>query len=1135
MPDGRREDFFYHPSGKLAEIRQVGIDGTTGRSWLYTWSGDDLVRIDRPDGTALEFLYGDPRFPGYMTRRDLVETGLARRIEAAWEYDASGNVAKTWRGDPVSNGPNAVDLHTFTYTNPLLPTKTAMTDPLGKVTTYTLARDSKSNKPKVTQIEGDCPVCGTGPNERRTYDDPANPLLPTRTFDGRGIETQFSYNAQGMTVSKTEAAGTALARTTTREYGDAAYPAFPTKHQVPSTSGGAALRITTTSYNAAGDPVTRTEQGAEGGSSFSLTTATTFNAAGQPLTIDPPGHGTADAASFTYDSTRGNLVALTRTDPLIGTTTFGYDAWNRRTSVTDPNGVETVTAYDAADRVASVTQKGAVPAEDLITAYEYNGFGDLFRVTHPRGNVIEYTYDAAGRLLSIERKPGASTPGERTLFTLNGVGHRIREDLQRWSGTAWVTESWTESVYSSRCHLDKVIHPGGAVTEYAYDCAGNLEKVWDANHPRAANPNPTQLYAYDALNRISSVTQPWTGAGGGTAVTSYGYDVQDHLTRVTDAEGNVTTWTYGDRDLMTAQVSPASGTTAYAYDEHGELQTEIDARGIVTTRNVDVLDRVTAELYPDASLNVTYAYDDPAVSFSKGRLTRITRHGEAIDYRYDRFGRTTQDGDLSYTYDTNGNPTAIVYPLSVEARTTYDFADRPATLTAVRPGLPDQPLVTASTYLPSGPLSTLTLGNSLTETRTFTNRYFPLGIALTSGTDRLRWNYTTDNEGNILTITDALNVGGTRTYGYQDVHYFLTQGNGPWGTRSWTYDKIGNRLTETRNGATDTYTYQSAPGGGRTPILSAVQTPTGTRTYTFGPAGHLEKTVLGPDAATFRNDVSGRLGALESSASGVQFLYDGRGYLKKADAEAPPFLDGFETGNVCGWTAAQGLAAIPVCTAPPIVRPTYSSEGLLHALQRNTTPDRSYLFYFGGRPVAQLDRTGSTEAWKFLTTDHLGTPIAATNSAGALLWQGGFEPFGADWSGAGGAGVFLRFPGQWEEGVWGGSGESLFYNVHRWYQPTQGTYTASDPLGLEGSGPQLFSYAGGNPMKHVDPDGRFIPRACGPDDVFWCQDQCRRIDKGYKGCQCYGIPACFGILDYAVAECKDWQKGCPPCPPPPHQ
>ncbi len=36
--------------------------------------GSDLTRIDRPDGTALVYLYDDPAHPGYMTRAKLIGT-----------------------------------------------------------------------------------------------------------------------------------------------------------------------------------------------------------------------------------------------------------------------------------------------------------------------------------------------------------------------------------------------------------------------------------------------------------------------------------------------------------------------------------------------------------------------------------------------------------------------------------------------------------------------------------------------------------------------------------------------------------------------------------------------------------------------------------------------------------------------------------------------------------------------------------------------------------------------------------------------------------------------------------------------------------------------------------------------------
>jgi hypothetical protein len=128
---------------------------------------------------------------------------------------------------------------------------------------------------------------------------------------------------------------------------------------------------------------------------------------------------------------------------------------------------------------------------------------------------------------------------------------------------------------------------------------------------------------------------------------------------------------------------------------------------------------------------------------------------------------------------------------------------------------PPRQLVNTATYEPFGPLKTLTLGNGLTETRAVDDRYAPAKIRVDSTSPVLDWSYTTDLVGNITGITDLLNAANNRTYAYQDIHYFLTQGNGPWGPRSWTYDRIGNRLTETRGAVTDTYTYSTNATGGR--------------------------------------------------------------------------------------------------------------------------------------------------------------------------------------------------------------------------------------------------------------------------------------------------------------------------------
>jgi len=1160
FPDGRSEEFTYDGSGKLATVTEIGTDGTTERTWGLTWSGDDLSRIDQPDGTAWVMTYGDAAHPGYLTRLELEGTdGTSRRVETAWEYDAEGNAVKIWRGDVSFTGSDAVDRWAFSFDDPVDPTETEVTDPLGDVATYTYDRDPASEKPRLLSVDGDCPRCGLAANSTLAYEG-TNPLLPTSVTDGNGNVTLHVYDADGRETARTEADGTAEERTTTWEY-DTTYPALVTAVEQPSVEPGQ-VRRKEYDRDAAGNVTTQRIEGYEDGVPFSYETVMTYNAAGQVLTVDRDGHGTADLVSYGYDAT--GLVLTSRTDPLIGTTTYGHDAFNRRTSATDPNGVTTDTTYDDLDRVTHVIQRGAAPAGDLDTEQVYDVYGDLGQTVLPAGNVVVYDHDAAGRLFSVERAADLLTPGERSFYTLDGAGNRILEEQQSWDGSGWVTQSQTGYLYACRCHLDKVLHADGTVTEYAYECNGNLEKVWDANHPSLGKTaTPTTTYAYDALDRLATVTRPWAGAGGGTSVTGYGYDAQDHLTSVTDGEGSETTYEYSDRDLLTEEVSPVAGTTSHVYDEHGELTATTDARMITVFRTPDPLDRVTFVDYPTDSLDTLYVYDDPGVAFSKGRLTAITRDGDTVAYAYDRFGRVTQDGDLAFDYDGNGNRTQIVYPGGVSADYTFDFADREATL-SVTSGVATTPVVSAAGYLPAGPLGTLDLGSGAEETRVFDQRYFPVSIALAAERTR-SWVYTTDAVGNVTeiaaaadcpagltlanrTVTDeqvyescstldagpafvvdptadvtfraadkvvlhdgfAVKDGGrfavttdpdlfgdvTKTYGYQDVDYFLASADGPWGALGWTYDRIGNRLSETRNGLTDAYAYTPNASSGNTALLASISLGVGgNRTFAYTPAGHQTQSAASGNTVAFDYDDEGRLGQTDRpTAPGVDpvdFLYDGRSYLRQA-----------------GDLATTGT-----------VHPTYDSAGLLQALLRQegaAEPQRRYHFlYLAGRPVAQLaTESGQPDRWWYLTTDHLGTPLVATGADRSELWENRFEPFGEDpWAGtplgALEAEMFLRFPGQWEDGVWAKAttGESVTQNGWRWYQAQLGRYSRPDPLGLR-AGLNLYHYAVSSPIGHLDPDGRLVvdpsltfPFAC--SYVFASEARVRGRTNGWPWAHCW--------------------------------
>ncbi len=1129
--DGRSETFNYHASGKLASITENGVGGGT-RTWTYTWLGHDLTDIGRPDGTALQFRYS-PMFPGYMIREYLIGTDGSVRVRGAWWYastNPNGDVFRSWRGAESWGDAGAVDKYELSYDTPGAPTQTTVLGPTGTNTIYTI--DRSEAKPRVTARSGSCPLCGTGPDTNFTYGDAANPHSPTSMTDANGNITTIAYNTSGAPTQRIEAPGQPEEQVTDWEYNDSNFPAKPTKELLESVGGSPQGRFTTFVYDSDGNVTTRTIDGVENGSAFTHSTVTAYNSAGQPTSINPPGtFSPSDETTFTYDPTRGNLLPLTRTDP-IGTTTFEYDAFNRRTAVIDANGLRTETTYDDLDRVTSVTQKGATAPEDLVTTYEYNVFGDLFRVILPEGNLLEYGYDSAGRLTSVERKPDAATKAERTIYILDGAGNRTNEKLQAWETGAWVTKSETDFQYSSECRLNKTIRdPNGvpATTEYDYDCNGNLTKIWDANHDSAGKTNPASTeYAYDALDRIETVSQPWTGTGGGNAVTTYGYDVQDHLVSVTDAEGNQTQYEYSDRDLLTKETSPVSGMTTHAYNEHGELTSTTDARGVTVTRAVDGADRITAVTYPASpTLDTTYSYGSTPAQFDVGRLTAITRNSQSISYTYDRFGRTLQDGDLTYAYDKNGNRTGVTYPGSILATYTHDFADRQVSLT-VDDG--SGPLLIASnaTYLPSGPLTALDLANGLNETRTFDGRYFP--DLIQAGVD-FSWDAANDHVGNITSISSgrcsnlfienttyaagtteeacrtistgaavvvdtasevrfeagerisiandfsvtngstftaaivpAMSTMETYTYAYQDYQYFLTQGDGPWGTRAWTYDKIGNRLTEDQSGTVDTYSYTSN-GSGNTPLLASISLGTGgTRNFTYGPAGHMTQVDSG-GAIDLTIDEASRMSGIDSSGGteSVDMLYDGRSFLTSIE---------------------KAISGPDLATT----KPTYSSEGLLRCLERQenslATPENTYYFYLAGRPVAQLLADGVTSTWTYLTTDHLGTPILASDSLGETVWQGPLEPFGRDWlagtgSGATENGMFLRFPGQWDDGRWedAASAAAMNYNVHRWYGYPTGRYGRPDPLGVA-AGPALYPYAASAPTRLIDPLGLAVELYC---------------------------------------------------------
>lgn len=102
--------------------------------------------------------------------------------------------------------------------------------------------------------------------------------------------------------------------------------------------------------------------------------------------------------------------------------------------------------------------------------------------------------------------------------------------------------------------------------------------------------------------------------------------------------------------------------------------------------------------------------------------------------------------------------------------------------------------------------------------------------------------------------------------------------------------------------------------------------------------------------------------------------------------------------------------------------------------------------------------------------DLLGSPIAATNANGDVIWRENYQAFGEkvkkDDTSQGNA---IGFTGHVNDADIG-----LTYMQARYYDPILGRFLANDAVGFQESNPAMFNryaYANNNPYTYIDPDG----------------------------------------------------------------
>jgi YD repeat-containing protein len=517
---------------------------------------------------------------------------------------------------------------------------------------------------------------------------------------------------------------------------------------------------------------------------------------------------------------------------------------------------------------------------------------------------------------------GSGTAKSRTTYTYDGGTLTSATGASNHDDTNYGTGFYYRGLVTTVTRYTDAATPSGSVTNTSsYDMLGNLRT-------ESADCCVTKQYNYSSATQYSQPDSVVRGSGTTLATsatydsytsllasstdeqnktTSYAYDVMDRTTSVTRPDSTVLNTSYDDSSATASTTS----TTPFESGKSVKRTTEFD--GLGRTKRVIVKD-YTDTIYS----KVDTQYD------SAGRTWKVSNPytGASASYWtetvYDTLGRVSKvippDGTSSSNYigySYSGNATTVTDQTSRQRKSVSDALGRQ--IEVVEPDPANGNSLTLSTTYSYDPMNNLTQISQGSQTRTYV--YDDMGRKTSETTPEagtVSYQYNSDS---LLTQrTDARGV--ITTYSYDSALNRLSSISynvsccsstvASTSTVSYTYGTStasynNGRFTKMTDGlGEENYSYDQL--GRTTQVQKKVYNVTYTTSYTYNLAGEVDvMTYPSGRAIKQQYDNIGRVSTVKNNAQG------GTQYATSAAYNTASQLTGFSYAN--GVTASYGYSS----------------------------------------------------------------------------------------------------------------------------------------------------------------------------------------------------------------------------------